>query len=319
MNAMPRDFYVQPDASDPVLSADVVLQLARRHAPEVSAVVSVDESGGEARTYAIDETLILKTQRPQQLRPRTSLEKEVFFLHQLAAEAADLHVPRVLGYGREALDVASGTVLVEYTLMSRMPGVAMRHATFGDEARQAVLVRLGSVLRRIHALSVAPFVASGLFPGDQSFVDTQIRFGNYFNEMADEIRAQQRPWHLPLTPEQVAAKAVSSVPRSDERRALHSNPYLEHVFVDPERDVYNGLIDFGDAYISHPAFDMRRWNRPADREALLRGYTLDQPVDDAFLATWRAVMILGTMVTIAYYPERANEAEQDLWALLAQL
>jgi hypothetical protein len=46
---------------------------------------------------------------------------------------------------------------------------------------------------------------------------------------------------------------------------------------------------------------------------------LDQPVDDAFLATWRAVMILGTMVTIAYYPERADEAEHDLWALLAQL
>ena len=27
---------------------------------------------------------------------------------------------------------------------------------------------------------------------------------------------------------------MRSVPRSGERVALHSNPYLEHVFVDPE-------------------------------------------------------------------------------------
>ncbi|HEV8192968.1 MAG TPA: aminoglycoside phosphotransferase family protein [Ktedonobacterales bacterium] len=321
---MPRDFYVQPDAPDPVLPADVVLQLARHYAPGVSAVVRVDESGGEARTYAIDDALILKTQRPQQLRPRTSLEKEVFFLNQLAAHAPDLQVPQVLGYGREEVAVgahgtASDSVLVEYTLMTRMPGVAMRQATLTGEARQAALFQVGTVLRRIHALPVAPFVASGLFPGDQSFVDTQIRFGNYFNEMADEIHAEQRSWRLPLAPEQVGAKAISSVPRSDDRRALHSNPYLEHVFVDPERGVYNGLIDFGDAYISHPAFDLRRWHRPPDREALLQGYTSEQPVNDAFQSTWRAVMILGNMVTIAHYPERAAEAEEDLLTLLAQI
>jgi Ser/Thr protein kinase RdoA (MazF antagonist) len=174
-------------------------------------------------------------------------------------------------------------------------------------------------LRCLHSLPLAPFVASGLFPGDQSFVDTQIRFGNYFNEMADEIRSEQRPWRLLLTPEQVGAKAVASLPRSNERAALHSNPYLEHVFVDHEHGAYSGLIDFGDAFISHPAFDLRRWNRPADREALLQGYMSEQPVSDAFLATWRAVMILGDVVTIAYYPERAAEAEEDLLNLLAQV
>jgi hygromycin-B 7''-O-kinase len=320
MNTVPRDFYVQPDATDHVLPDEAVLTLARRYVPDTRALTGVDETGGEARTYAIDDTLILKAQRPQQLRPRTSLEKEVFFLKRLAANAPDLHVPRVLGYGREPVAIgALDGALVEFTLMTRMPGVAMRGTTLADEARRAVLFELGAVLRRIHALPVAPFVASGLFPGDQSFVDTQIRLGNYFNEMADEIHAQQRSWRLTLTPEQVGAKAISSVPRSDERRALHSNPYLEHVFVDPERGAYVGLIDFGDAYISHPAFDMRRWHRPADREALSQGYTAEQPADDAFMATWRAVMILGNMVTIAYYPERAVEAEQDLQTLLTQL
>ena len=317
---MPRDFYVQPDAPDPVLTDEVALSLARRHAPDARAVTRVDESGGEARTYLIDDSLILKTQRPQQLRPRTSLEKEVFFLNQLASAAPDLAVPRVLGHGRAsaASDVSDG-LPVEYTLMTRMPGVAMRHVALEDGARRAALLRLGSVLRRIHALPVAPFVASGLFPGDQSFVDTQIRLGNLFNDLADLIHAEQRPWRLPLTPEQVATRAFAAMPRSEERVALHSNPYLEHVFVHPDNDVYAGLIDFGDAYISHPAFDMRRWNRPADREALLEGYTSEWPVSDAFLATWRTVMILGDVVTIAHYPERAAEAEQDLLTLLGQL
>lgn len=320
---MPRDFYVQPDAPDPVLPNDVVLALARRHMPDAHAVTAVDETGGEARAYVIDDTLILKTQRPQQQRPRTSLEKEVFFLNQIAEHAPDLNVPRVLGYGREqasqGADDATGDGMVEYTLMTRMPGIALRRADLDGGARRSVLFQLGVTLRRLHSLPLAPFVAGGLFPGDQSFVDTQIRFGNYFNELGDEVRAERRPWRLPLSVEQVGAKAVASLPRSSERAALHSNPYIEHVFVDPVLGAYSGLIDFGDAYISHPAFDMRRWNRAADREALLSGYTAEQPVSDDFLAIWRAVMILGDVVTITYYPDRAAEAEQDLQTLLEQV
>lgn len=317
---MPRDFYVQPDAADPVLSEEVVLSLARRHVSDVHTVTHVDESGGEARTYTIDDSMIFKTQRPQQLRPRTSLEKEVFFLHQLAEGAPDLSVPRVIGYGRDQVtDSTLGNGVIEYTLMTRMPGIAMRHAKLDEEARRAVLFQLGAVLRRIHSLPLAPFIASEFFHGDQSFVDTQFRFGNYFNDLADDIRRERSPWRLSLTPEQVGARAITSVPRSTERAALHSNPYLEHVFVHPESGGYSGLIDFGDAYISHPAFDTRRWNRKVDREALLQGYTSERPVSDDFLATWRAVMILGDVVTIAYYPERAAEAEQDLLELLAQI
>src|SRR5215467_10087007 len=197
---MPKDFYVQPDAPDPVLPDEVVLRLARLHAPQVQAVTDVDETGGEARTYTLDETLILKTQRPQQLRPRTSLSKEVFFLNQLATAAPDLSVPHVLGYGREqALDGAS----VAYTLMTRMPGIAMRRADQDGDARRAVLQSIGTVLRRIHSLPVAPFVASGLFHGDQSFVDTQMRLGNYFNDLADDIQQEHLSWPLSLTPLEV--------------------------------------------------------------------------------------------------------------------
>ena len=63
----------------------------------------------------IDETLVVKVQRPHRLRPRTSLEKEAFFLHQLSAYP-DIVVPHVLGYGRHDT--------IEYLVMTRMPGVS---------------------------------------------------------------------------------------------------------------------------------------------------------------------------------------------------
>lgn len=312
---MPGDFYIQPEAPDPVLSHDEVLSLVRRHVPEARAVTGVDESGGEARTYAIDQTLILKTQRPQQLRPRTSLEKEVFFLNQLAAEAPTLSVPRVFGYGR-------AEPRIEYTVMTRMPGVAMRHANLDPAARRAVLVELSWMLRRIHALPQAPFRESELVPGDHAFVDVQMRFGRYFTDLADAVRCEKVPWTFELTPEQLGARALSALPHTRERVALHSNPYLEHVFVDPHTGAFSGLIDFGDAYISHPACDLRRWTRPADREALLEGYTHDGPVSDAFLTTWWAQGIAVNAQVMAYYaepaPERAAEARAQLRALLAE-
>ncbi|HZU77457.1 MAG TPA: aminoglycoside phosphotransferase family protein, partial [Dehalococcoidia bacterium] len=72
-----RDVYLQPEAPDPVLDDAIVLALVRRHAPRAAGVTEVDESGGEARAYVVDGDIILKTQRPHRLRPRTSLAKEV--------------------------------------------------------------------------------------------------------------------------------------------------------------------------------------------------------------------------------------------------
>lgn len=74
------DVYLQPQAADPVLGNDLVLELARRHAPHARVVTEVDESGGEARAYFIDDDLVVKTQRPHRLRPRTSLSKEAYLL-----------------------------------------------------------------------------------------------------------------------------------------------------------------------------------------------------------------------------------------------
>ena len=309
---MPRHVYLQPDAPDPVLADELVLELARRHVPRVRTVAAVEESGGEARTYLLDDDLILKVQRPPQLRPLTSLVKEVFFLNQLAAlpAAQRVSVPRVLGHGQ-------AEPAIEYSVLTRMPGLALRRASSAPDARRTALVELGRTLRRIHALPVEPFSASGLLPGDLSFMDTQTRLAEQLLDRARDVRDQGGAWDFPLTIEQVAARALARMPRSARRVALHSNPYEEHMFVLPESGVFSGLIDFGDAYSGHPAFDLRRWNQPADREALLAGYGAEQAVDDDFMATWRALMLVADVNTIVQEPRRAAGARRDLEQLLA--
>ena len=98
---LPRDTYSQPDAPDPVLDPSVVIRFVHRHLASASSVTDVDETGGEARAYVIDERYIFKTQRPHRLRSRTSLQKEVSFLDILAKEAPDLPVPLSWAMGRK--------------------------------------------------------------------------------------------------------------------------------------------------------------------------------------------------------------------------
>jgi hygromycin-B 7''-O-kinase len=306
---MPKDVYLQPDAPDPILDTAIVLALVRRHIPTAQAVREVDETGGEARAYAIDEGVIVKTQRPHRLRERTSQAKEVFFLAQLA-RYPDIPVPRVLGYGKEGG--------VEYTCLTRMPGIAVRRATLVGAAREALLHDLGRVLRQIHAIPQDEITASDLFPGDRAPGDLRDRLAEAFEEAVATAVTAGDAWGLATAPEEVARRALAALPASNVRVALHSNPAPEHTFVDPATGAYTGTIDFGDAYISHPALDLRRWRDPADREALFAGYIADGPVDNEFIAVWRVTQALMDMTVIATAPEYRTAAQAHLARLLGQ-
>jgi aminoglycoside phosphotransferase (APT) family kinase protein len=277
----------------------------------------VDESGGEARTYAVDAGIILKTQRPPRLRPRTSLAKEVFFLQQIARQDPTIAVPRVFGYGREG----SGTEAVEYTCMTRMPGAALRHVDLSGPARRDVLWALGASLRRVHRLAQPPFLAGNLFPTDDATTGVRDRLAALLDRALAQMQAAGREWPLADSATSLGSRALDALPcdAGEERVALHANPGPEHTFVDPADGRYSGLIDFGDAYISHPALDLRVWGRPSDRAALFAGYTATAPVSAAFMATWQVIQILTDLLIIAAYPERAVEAYADLEQLSAGL
>jgi hygromycin-B 7''-O-kinase len=98
---------------------------------------------------------------------------------------------------------------------------------------------------------------------------------------------------------------------------LHSNPGPEHVFVDPVTLRQTGVIDFADAYLSHPALDLRRWGQPADREAVIAGYSAaGMPLSESFHANWRAISVAALMQDFATRPSRRSESLDALLALV---
>jgi hygromycin-B 7''-O-kinase len=300
---MPKDVYLQPNAPDPVLTDAVVLGLVGRHVPDARAVTGVDEGGGEARTYLVDDGLVLKTQRPHRLRPRTSLAKEAAFLRHLAAFPA-IPVPRVVGYGQ--------TEGVEYLCMTRMPGEAVIRQAIAGPARARVLHALGQVLRQIHAVPQAPLLESGQFPADRTAADLRSRLAEAFDEVLALLERAGTVWSIDRAPQAVVETALAALPATTAFVALHSNPGAEHTFIDPVTHTYTGTIDFGDAYISHPALDLRRWKDPTDREALLEGYQSVGSVDDVFMAVWRVTQIWADMVAMVTAPAHQEVAHAHL-------
>jgi len=281
---MRKDIYYQRGAADPILDESVVMKIVRQYAPEAKKVERIDETGGEARTYHVDDNITLKVQRPQQLRMSTSLEKEVFFLRQLEARTT-VSVPRVLGYGGMRGEV-------EYTCMTRIPGVPVYQAKLSTEQRRAMLFELGRTLRAIHSIDQAPFTESGLFPRDES------------GDLAERLQ-RRACWRIekiagagsPQTEEALRQVdlALSHIKDTDQHIALHTNPAITHTFVDEHTGIFTGLIDFGDAYIGHPIFDMWYWGS-ANKEHLLEGYTADAPVSEEFMTVFRASNAIDDLI-----------------------
>jgi aminoglycoside phosphotransferase (APT) family kinase protein len=303
---LPSDVYSQSNAADPVLDEGTVLNIVRRHVGNCSAVTSIDETGGEARAYVLDDNLVLKVQRPHRLRPRTSLEKEAFFLHQLSAYP-DIVVPHVLGYGRYDN--------IEYIVMTRMQGVSALTVELTGGQRMSVLHHLGRTLRSLHSMPQAPFYGSALLPGNRTWDAFVEHVRDTLAHAVQIIGASPNLWQLDVSPADLASRVLAALPASVDLVALHSNPGPVHTFVQPDTLEFVGLIDFGDAYISHPALDWR-WPTHADRVALLHGYCDETPVTDEFMAAWRATLVLSDMSALATRPETRSQALERLHDLL---
>lgn len=268
---------------DPVLDEETVLEAAHRHAPHAGRLHAVDESGGEARAYLLDGGVVLKTQRPERRRAKTSLEKEAMVLGELDRQGVP-HVPRPLGYGE-----VDG---VEYVCITLVPGVAMTTSSLAQAARVAALEQLGETLRRIHAVDQAAFAATELLPGDAAPADLRAR-------LADAFAALAARWEGPGDVGAIARVCLDEVSDDCEPVMLHSNAGPTHTFVDDAEPAFRGLIDFGDAYRSHPALDLCAWSDERDAACLLAGYRSHAPLPATFDHVWRVGRAIATLTRAA--------------------
>jgi aminoglycoside phosphotransferase (APT) family kinase protein len=307
------DVYLQPDADDPVLEDAVVLDLARRHVPGARVVTAVDESGGEARAYMVDDMVVLKTQRPHRLRPRTSLAKEAYLLDALASQLRGC-IPGLLGYDL----VETGQGPVEYVCMTRIPGQAVRETPITGVVRRVLLGDLGGILRVLHDVGVE----SGQVPTDADAAALRKRLEYGFGDIADAFAERGEPTlPLPSTVEDLIGRAMNALPESLAEPAvvLHSNPSPTHVFVDPPTGRFTGVIDFGDSYVSHRALDLHRWPDPGDRVALRDAYLGGMEPSLEFHLMWTVAMIYTDLAAIATGSQHAASAAEDLAVRLDDL
>ena len=285
---MIKDVYYQKERPDPVFESSFCLSLVRPFVPDAKEVCGIDETGGEARTYAIDSDIILKVQRPHQLRLSTSLEREVFFLKYLEKHS-DVSVPRVLGYGKD------GTL--EYTVMTRMPGKAYKYADLTGKQRENMLFELGKTLYKIHSIDKKPFLESGLYPDIDIPGDMKNRMKSRFDRVLNWLLSSGKITQADIDrANEEAAPILEKLPDAEILTPLHANPGPEHVFVN-EEGVFSGLIDFGDSYISHPIYDFR--STPVrERSMLLEGYISEEELSENFKQLWNFCYALDSIVDV---------------------
>jgi aminoglycoside phosphotransferase (APT) family kinase protein len=271
----------------------------------VATVQAVDETGGEARTYMCDREVVVKTQRPHRVRPRTSLKKEAFILDQLAASIT-VPIPLVFGYGHEGD--------VEYLVMSRIPGIALETTPLSGPTRTAALEKVGATMRQIHEVDQTAMETSELIPGDRNAADLRIRLSVVFEQLIAGLTPDRR-WPDEGEIRAMADQCLADLPADSRPVTLHSNPGAEHCFVDPATGRFTGLIDFGDAFRSHPALDLRSWVSPTDSWHVLAGYRSLGPLPPGFEQVWRT----GIVITELRLATRGDRQPDDAVATIRDL
>ncbi len=82
---------------------------------------------------------------------------------------------------------------------------------------------------------------------------------------------------------------------------------------------FTGLIDFGDAYASHPALDLRSSPDPEDRITLRASYLGGRGASTEWDAVWTVAMVYADLAALAGPARLAERAAADLSLRLGQL
>ena len=188
-----------------------------------------------------------------------------------------------------------------------MSGKALKLVNTEKDKRNALLFELGQMLFYIHDLpDENEMTNSKLFPIDEDIESLKLRFLNPIQECAEVLSTKNTKWNLSVSPVDIAKKASDNF-NFNVSCTLHSNPGPTHTFVDPENQKLTGIIDFGDAYISHPSNDLRRFPDPKDRSILFKGYNSLKKVDDDFMSVW----IINQLITDFNNINNNNEYQTD--------
>lgn len=212
----------------------------------------------------------------------------------------------MLGHGQ-----VSGT---EYLCLTRVPGSALLRTALKPDDRRRALEELGRTLHAIHYVDQTALERSELVPGDRCPADLRGRIADTFARLAAAFDADSR-LAVVADVRRIAVQRLEATPDNIPPVSLHSNPGPEHAFVDPATGNFCGLIDFGDAYRSHPAFDFRQWSDDDDTAAVLDGYRSAGRLPLRFEDVRRTVLVIEALARAA----RGRTTPDELAATLDRL
>ena len=142
-----------------------------------------------------------------------------------------------------------------------------------------MLFELGKTLFLIHSVDIAPFYASGLITDiDKNTGDVKERLKTHFDRGLQSLSEKLTQSET----DNANSSAAEELNKIKEACIVpcHANPSAQHTFVKSDNR-FSGIIDFGDAYISHPVFDIRRWSLN-DRKSIVNGYMSSGKTDKNF-------------------------------------
>jgi len=152
--------------------------------------------------------------------------------------------------------------------MTKISGKAVRYLELSLKQKEDILYDLGKTLYKIHNIDKQPFLDCKLFPNDIDSKGVKSRLEYEFDwkiKRLNDVSKKDFKYALDLKD-----KLLKTIIKLDEFVPIHTNPSISHTFVNDEFN-FSGLIDFGDAIISHPVLDIKIWNM-LDRPFLLKGY-----------------------------------------------
>ena len=201
---------------------------------------------GTHAVFLIGGPLVVKVFAPYDFAPPWTEEwdepQTEVGVHELLAREAEIPVPELVAHGLEG-----GW---PYLVTRQIEGRPIREvlADMDRAAVESVVYRLGAIMRAIYALPVDAHPCRW-----RSFMSRQIRI------CAERQRTlRSLPEHLTAQiPDFLESAQPISTP-GFEPRLIHADINADHVYVAPGGDGWRvtGLIDFGDAMIGEPEYDL---------------------------------------------------------------
>jgi aminoglycoside 2''-phosphotransferase len=226
------------------LDARLVRQLLDAQFPILkdSSIVFLRQ-GWDNSAWLVDRQWIFRF--PRRLARQVWLESELAVLGLLAERPQPVLVPTPVYRGKPGRQYPC-----RFMGYRRLEGTPGDHFDIHSIERQTTARRLGELLTQLHSIDLESAAANGV----QSFESTA-------HEAVDDVVAM-RDTVLPRLPEELVPvcapflHGTCTLPRAEVERwsLIHSDLVDEHVLFDAGGRV-TGVIDWGDACLSNPAFD----------------------------------------------------------------